>query len=194
METDASDYAIGAILLQRFPDNDKIHPTAFLSKKMDSAQINYEVHDKELLAIVLAFKAWKRYLEGAKHQVLIYTDHKNLEYFSTTKILNRRQARWAQDLAEFDFKIIHRPGPQNGKADALSRRSEFRPLRGDSGENQPINTVLKTGKLEQPVRSTSYAQKNENQDLGGTLICSSLQIKRLSFEEFNEEFLNTIRT
>jgi transposase InsO family protein len=194
METDASDYAIGAILSQRFPDDDKIHPTAFLSKKMDSAQINYEVHDKELLAIVLAFKTWKRYLEGAKHQVLIYTDHKNLEYFSTTKILNRRQARWAQDLAEFDFKIIYRPGPQNGKADALSRRSEFRPLRGDSGENQPINTVLKKGQLEQPIRSTSYARRKEDQDLGGTLICSSLQIKRLRVEEFNEEFLNTIRT
>ena len=75
METDASDFAIGAILSQRFPEDDKLHPTAFMSWKMQLAEINYEVHDKELLAIVAAFKEWKRYLEGAQHQVLIYTDH-----------------------------------------------------------------------------------------------------------------------
>jgi hypothetical protein len=147
METDASDYAIGAILSQRFPDDGKIHPTAFLSKKK-----------------------WTL-----------------LEYFATTKILNRRQARWAQDLSEFDFKIIYRPGPQNGKADALSRRSELRPLRGDGGEFQPIHTVLKPDQLE-PVdrRVTATATC--------TVIYSSLQLKRLRVEEFTSEFLATIRS
>jgi len=59
---------------------------------------------------------------GAPEQIVVHTDHKNLEYFNTTKLLNRRQARWAESLSEFNFKIIYRPGERNGKADALSRR------------------------------------------------------------------------
>jgi hypothetical protein len=62
---------------------------------MDKAKINYEIHDKEMLAIVSAFKEWRRYLEGAAHPISVFTDHKKLEYFTTTKILNRRQACWA---------------------------------------------------------------------------------------------------
>src|SRR5207237_1226490 len=65
----------------------------------------------------------------------------NLEYFTTTKVLNRRQAWWAMELAGYDFKIFYRPGSSNGKPDALSRRSEFAPPKG-GGENQPIETVL----------------------------------------------------
>jgi len=56
---------------------------------------------------------------GAPEQIVVYMDHKNLEYFNTTKLLNRRQARWAEILSEFNFKIIYRPGERNGKADAL---------------------------------------------------------------------------
>ena len=71
----------------------------------------------------------------------MFSDHQNLEYFTTTKVLNRRQARWAQELAGIDFRIYYRPGTQNGKPDALSRRSEYRPEKGGV-ENQPITTVL----------------------------------------------------
>jgi hypothetical protein len=61
--------------------------------KMDKAEINYEIHHEEMLAIVSAFKEWRRYLEGAAYTVLELTDHKNLEYFTTTKVLNRRHAQ-----------------------------------------------------------------------------------------------------
>jgi len=88
-----------------------------------------------------SFKHWRRYLEGATHQVQVFSDHQNLEYFTTTKVLNRQQARWAQELAGIDFKIYYRPGAKNGKPDALSRRSEYRPEKGGS-ESQPITTVL----------------------------------------------------
>ena len=71
----------------------------------------------------------------------VFSDHQNLEYFTTTKVLNRRQARWAQELAGIDFKIYYRPGNQNGKPDAVSRRAEYRPENGGD-ENQPISTVL----------------------------------------------------
>jgi len=105
METDASDFAIGAALLQQVEG--RLHPVAFHSQKMDKAEINYEIHDKEMLAVVSAFKEWRRYLEGARFQIIVYTDHKNLEYFATTKVLNRRQAQWAQELAGYDFKIVY---------------------------------------------------------------------------------------
>jgi len=87
IETDASDFAIGAILSQRDKEG-RLHPVAFHSQKSQPAEINYEIHDKELLAIVDAFKHWRRYREGATNQVQVFSDHQNLEYFTTTKILN----------------------------------------------------------------------------------------------------------
>jgi len=77
----------------------------------------------------------------------VFSDHHNLEYFTTTKVLNRRQARWVQELAGINFRIYHRPGSQNGKPDALSRRMEYRPEKGGI-ENQPIMTVLRKNHLE----------------------------------------------
>jgi hypothetical protein len=136
VETDASDYALGGILSQKpakQTDNKAeaglLHPVAFHSRKFTAAEINYDTCDKELLAIVDSFKRWRRYLEGANHQITVFTDHNNLELFATTKILNRRQARWAQELAGYDFKIYFRPGKQNAKADYLSRRPEHRPMK-----------------------------------------------------------------
>jgi hypothetical protein len=140
VETDASDFALGAVISQKSSD-DKLHPIAYHSRKFSPAEINYEIHDKELLAVVDFFKIWRKYLEGTLLPVLVYTDHQNLEYFTTTKVLNRRQARWAQELAGIDFKICYRRGSQNGKPDALSWRSEYRPPKRGS-EEQPIQTVL----------------------------------------------------
>ena len=92
VETDASDFAIGAILSQEHDGH--LHPVAFMSRKMNEYEINYEIYDKEMLAIVAAFKDWRHYLEGSMHPIKVYTDHKNLEYFETKQlILNRRQAR-----------------------------------------------------------------------------------------------------
>ena len=105
VEYDASDFAIGAILSQKV--NDKWHPVAFYSRKMNKAEINYEIHDKELLAVTAAFKEWRRYLEGAKHQITVYTDHRGLEWFANNRPINRRQARWALELDGYDFVIVY---------------------------------------------------------------------------------------
>jgi hypothetical protein len=149
METDASDFTNGAVLSQQVEG--RLHPVAFHSRKMDKAEISYEIHDKEMLAVVSGFKEWRRYLEGTRFHIVVYTDHKNLEYFATTKVLNRRQARWAQELAGYDFKIVYRPGTQNGKPDALSRWLEYRPLKGgdsaEENENQPVYRVLRPDQL-----------------------------------------------
>jgi len=129
VEPDASGSAIAGVLSQ--PDDADgttgrahRHPIAFYSRKLNPAEMNYETHDSELLAIVEAFKQWRHYLEGSAHTVTVLTDHNNLRYFMTTKELNGRQARWAEKLARFDFQIIHRPGKSN-PADPPSRRPDY---------------------------------------------------------------------
>ncbi|SOV04526.1 uncharacterized protein UDID_17112 [Ustilago sp. UG-2017a] len=151
VETDASDFAVAAVLSQTF-DQGARHPITFFSKKLDPAQLNYPIFDKEMFAIVAAFKHWRQYLEGAKFQVQVLTDHRSLEYFTTTKQLNHRQARWSELLANFDFVIQYRPGAQAGLPDALTCRSDMRPKdRGLSlmQEHNPGNfqTLLKPHQL-----------------------------------------------
>ena len=90
VEMDASDYAIAAILSQW--QDGELHPIAFFSRTLQATELNYDTYDKELLAIFSAFKTWHHYLEGTSDPVNVVTDHKNLEYFSTTKMLTRRQA------------------------------------------------------------------------------------------------------
>jgi len=106
IETDTSDFTLGAVLSER-DDENWLHPVAFHSRKFQPAEIIYEIHDKELLAVVDAFKHWRRYCEGATNQIQVYSDHQNLEYFTITKVLNRQQARWAQELAGIDFRIYY---------------------------------------------------------------------------------------
>ena len=95
---------------------------AFYSKSLSLVEQNYEIHNKEMLTIIRALEEWRHFLEGARHPVEIWTDHKNLEYFMMAKKLNHRQAQWSLYLACFDFKLVHRPGRSMGKPDALSRR------------------------------------------------------------------------
>jgi len=92
VETNASDYALAAILSIMTKDNE-IHPIAFHSRTFSALELNYDVYNKELLSIFEAFKIWRHYLEGSASLINIVMDHKNLEYFSTTKILTCRQAR-----------------------------------------------------------------------------------------------------
>jgi hypothetical protein len=88
LETDASDFALRAVLSQ--PDkNGRLHPIVFHSRKFIVAKINYEIHDNELLAIVDLFQEWRHFLKRVQHMITIYTDHKNLEYFMFAKVLNR---------------------------------------------------------------------------------------------------------
>ena len=77
--------------------------------------------------MVEAFKQWRVYVEGAAHPVCVYTDHKNLEYFSTTRTTSRRHARWAATLVAHQYTITYKKGANNGKLDALSRRPDYSP-------------------------------------------------------------------
>jgi len=153
LETDASDYAIGACISQLGKDR-KLHPIAFHSRKMIPAETNYDIHDKELLAVVTALQEWRVYLEGSKYPVKVLTDHKNLTWFTTTKVLNRRQVRWAEILASYNFQIHYQKGSENGRADALSRRADHRE---DSKEKTPWSILKQNddGSLEYNHRITA---------------------------------------
>ena len=142
IECHALDFPIGAVLLQEFEG--LLYPGTFHSRKMIKHEINYEIHDKELLAITAAIEEWGQYLAGARHKISVYTDHCGLEWFTQNKPLNQRQARWALELDGFDFHIIYRPGAKNTKSDALSRRAEHRPEKGGH-DYQPVEHMLKPG-------------------------------------------------
>ena len=122
VETDTSDYALGATgILSIETDSGEVHPVAYHSRTFTSPELNYDTHDKELLAIFEAFCVWRHFLEGSGTPVDIVTDHKNLEYFSTTKVLTRRQARWSEYLSQFNLVIRFRPGRLGTKPDFLTR-------------------------------------------------------------------------
>jgi transposase InsO family protein len=123
IETDASDGVIAGVFSQRHPDG-QWYPVAYFSKTMLPAECNYGIHDKEMLAIVKSLDEWRPELQGTAKRIQIYTDHKALEYFMTTKQLTARQARWAEALADYHFTIMYRSGKENGKADALTRRDD----------------------------------------------------------------------
>ncbi|KAH0614368.1 uncharacterized protein H6S33_000004 [Morchella sextelata] len=125
LETDASNFVAAAVLSQK-DDQGILHPVAFYSHKMMSAECNYDISDKELLVIVRAFEEWRKYLEPSNQEITVHCDHKNLEHFMSTKILNRRQ---------------------NGKPDALTRRSGDLPKEGDERLTQQHQVILKPKNL-----------------------------------------------
>ena len=105
---DASDYTAAAILSITLSDG-KIHPIAFYSWTLTTSELNYNTHNKELLAIYESFQTWWHYLKGSTTPIDVVTDHKSLKYFSTTKILSRRQACWSELLSQFNLAIHFHP-------------------------------------------------------------------------------------
>ena len=173
IETDASDWVSAGVLSQLHP-NGIWHPVAYFSKKHSPEECNYEIYDKELLAIIRCLEEWRPELEGAKFPVKILSDHKNLEYFMSTKLLNRRQARWSEFLSRFQFKISYRPGKQGQKPDALTRRSGDLPKEGDQRLNQQAQLVLKPEMLEKDVLE-EYIQSTGQTESGSTRFTGSTE-------------------
>ena len=120
VEVDASDSGVGAFLSQRSESEGKMHLCAFFSRKLSPAERNYDVCNRELLAVKLALEECRHWLEGAKPPFVVWTDHKNLIYLRDAKRLNSLQARWALVFGCFYFSITYRPGIRNVKPDALS--------------------------------------------------------------------------
>ena len=145
VETDASDYTIAGILSNTCPDGE-IHLVAFYSRTLTTPELNYDMHDKELLAIFKAFCSWRHYLEGSASPVDVVTDHKNLIYFSTSKVLTRCQAHWSEYLSQFNLVIRFHPSKLGTKPDALTRRWDVNP--------QNLRPVFMTKQLNASLRAT----------------------------------------
>jgi hypothetical protein len=137
LQTDASGFAIAAILNQ-YDGFGILRPVNCYSRKCSSTEQNYDTYDRDLMAIVETMKHWSHYLEGANHKVLIQCDHKNLEYFHTSKVLSRRHARWAEILSSYHCVIEHLEQKKN-PADGPSRRPDY-----VRGYNRPMARRLAT--------------------------------------------------
>ena len=140
VHTDASGYATGAVLMQ---DQGKgLQPIAFMSKKMQDAETRYPVHEQELLAIILALKEWRVYLEGAKFRIKVMTDHKSLQFLKTQPQLSARQSRWKDIIARYDFDIEYMKGELNPVADGLSRRPDHMNQSGQTMSSSELLTIV----------------------------------------------------
>jgi RNase H-like domain found in reverse transcriptase/Integrase zinc binding domain len=138
-----------------------LHPVAFFSHKFTPQECNYEIYDKELLAIIRAFEEWRGELEGTEDPIEVITDHRNLEYYMSTKKLTRRQARWAEFLSQFHFEIKWRPGKDTTKPDALTRRSQDLPSDvSDPRIQHQSQVVLKPHTLDPEIRKELALQVN----------------------------------
>jgi hypothetical protein len=118
IHTDASDVALGAVLFQKYPKGSR--PVAFFST-LSPAEKNYATYDKELLAVIRATRTWRRLIHGIL--TMVYTDHQALVTIQNQRVVNRRQARYLLDLADFGSDLVfkYKPGAANVVADALSR-------------------------------------------------------------------------
>jgi reverse transcriptase-like protein/integrase-like protein len=123
MDTDALDFALGAVISQEFQDGK--HPIAFHSCTLLPVEWNYDVHNKEMATIVYRFKCRCPYFLGANHPIIVRTNHKNLQYFHQPQKITSRQARWMEFLQDFDFTLEHIPGHANTIADLLSHRKDL---------------------------------------------------------------------
>ena len=172
VHTDASGYATGAVLMQKFAEG--LRPIAFLSKKMRAAERRYPVHEQELLAILNALKAWRHYLSGRRFTV--WTDHQSLQYIESSQMATPRQMRWAAWLSEFDFSVRYAPGSKNVVADALSRAEAD----GSAQEDAPLllSALEDAGPL--PVRIRRAATNDA--DYAALLRLPRAQLKRKKME------------
>lgn len=196
VETDASDYVSAAILSQH-DDQGTLRPVAFFSKKHTPAECNYEIYDKELLAIIKCFEEWRPELEGSTHPILVISDHRNLEYFMTKKQLNRRQARWSEFLSRFNYRITYRPGKQGGKPDALTRRSGDLPKEGDERLLHQSQTVLKKENVDpkrEEAKSSLFTGSLTNEPAQGAPTFQELFQEAYETDPFPRKILQLLKT
>ncbi|KAK9976143.1 hypothetical protein ABG768_021349, partial [Culter alburnus] len=143
----------------------RLHPCAFFSRKLNPVEVNYDISDRELLAVKLALEEWRHWLEGAKHPFQVLTDHKNLEYLKAAKRLNPRQARWAMFFSRFDFSISYRPGSKNIKANALSR------LHAPQESNEAPEPILPESIFVSPIKWSEETLPSSNASTNALLGC-----------------------
>src|SRR6266850_1837189 len=123
MEVDASAYAVGAILFQKDSQGRK-RDVGYYSKALNPAECNYDIWDREFLAVIKALGNWQHILIGTPHKTTVWTDHANLQYYRQLQKVNRRVAQVINFMAEFPLELKHIAGKKN-RADPLSRRPDY---------------------------------------------------------------------
>ena len=136
VEVDTLGFALEGVLLQRQEDGKK-HPIGYYLATLNEAQQNYDIYELELLAIAKCLKHWRPYLAGSPHEIIVHTDHANLTYWHQPQKISRRIARQVLELEEYNIRLQHVPGKNNGQADALSRRPDY-----DQGTNDNQNVTV----------------------------------------------------
>jgi len=188
VEVDASDYATGGVLLTKCEDG-KWRLVAFISKSLNTTEQNYEIYNKEILAVIRCLEVWRHYLERVKLKFEIWTDHKNLQYFMMSQKLNHKQARWALYLSQFNFTLKHIPGKSIGKADGLNRRLDWQEGVEKDNEDQKLikpewirgaETIIEEGNLKERIKR---AQKRDEKVVKAVEELKRAEIKMLKDEE-----------
>ena len=137
LETDTSEFAVRGVISIKCDDG-KFRPIVYMSHSMTPPEWNYPIHDKEMLAIIKATKAWRHYLETTPYAFEIHTDHNNLLYFTKSQNLRKWQARWQQWMMRFSYQLIYKKGSQMHIADPLSRRSDHYVSSGNNNKDQVL--------------------------------------------------------
>jgi hypothetical protein len=167
LKSNSFDYVSTEILSQK-DDDDLIKSMMYFSKMLFLIECNYEIYDKELLAIIRCFEQWCAELQSVESFINVFIDHKSLKYFMTTKKLNKRQVRWIKFLAEFDFKIVYQSKKKNDKTNSLTRRSENKSYENDDSYNRNKHmhqTFLSTEKVDSQIVQDLNDTKKENLEL-----------------------------
>jgi len=163
LETDSFNYVNDDILSQ-YDDEEILHSMIYYSKNLSLAECNYKIYDKKLLAIIRAFEHWRPELKLTELSIKMFIDHQALTSLMKNKELSRRQMRWVQKLADFNFKIMYRSDKQNIKVDALTRWADFvlRDFDDERVRYQWITILtsnrMKIADLEKDVSESIYKQ------------------------------------
>jgi len=171
---------------------------AFISKSLSDTERNYEIHDKEILAVVRCLEAWRHFLEGTTTRFEIWTDYKNLEYFMKAQKLNRKQARWTLYLSRFNFTLKHVLGSKIGKADSLSKRLDWKVgVERDNKDKTLVKPewleVRRTERVEIIVEGVDLLEKVRKSKVKDNKVVKAVEeikqagVKMLRDEEWREE-------
>jgi hypothetical protein len=137
-----SQHYVWVEVLPQKEDDDHIKSITYFFKTLFLVECNYEIYDKELLAIIRCFEQWRTELQSVEKSINVLIDHKSLEYFMTIKKMNRRQTRWIEFLAEFDFKIVYQSEKKNDKANSLIKRFENRSIAESNDRNKHMHHIV----------------------------------------------------
>ena len=125
---------------------------------LNEAQQNYDIYELELLAIAECLKHWRPYLAGSPHEIIVHTDHTNLMYWRQPQKISRHIARQVLELEEYNIKLQHVPGKNNGRADVLSRRPDY-----DQGTNDNQDITVLPDRLF--IRALASQELKQDEDI-----------------------------